>query len=65
MPPRLRLAKNTFSTAYAIRITQNRIMMGLVMTSRPKWVLFTASESVWISLSSVTMSWPTSPMLLP
>ena len=39
--------------------------MGLVMTAKPKWVLFTASESAWISLSSVMMSWPTSPMLRP
>ena len=39
--------------------------MGLVMMPRPKWELFTTSVSVWISLSSVMMSCPTSPMLRP
>ena len=49
MPPRLRFAKNTFITAYAIMMMQTITMMGLVTASKPEMGFTIRSATVSIS----------------
>ena len=65
IPPRLRLAKNTFTIAYAISITAKRSIMELDIVPSPKGLDSAASAREPRELKSLTIADPTVAKLAP